>query len=303
VDCQLSGEFPSNLGRVLTSLQSLLVPVNTLSGTLPTTLLEMEQLAYLELHYNRFRGPIATEWMSHAWRGINLAGNSITGPIPTEIGNLVELQNLILLENKLTGPIPTEIGKMSALEGLQMYDNHLSGSVPTEVGRLLNLQTLDLSENNLTGTIPSQIGNLSSLAMLSLHTTNLGGKLPEQLYDAVDLTSLVLRNNNFTGTISESIGNLILLRDLDISMNKFTGTLPATLAHDENQQMRLFDNDFTGSVPAELCVNADGGLETLSADCNKDPTTGQAEVSCSCCTVCCDADGSNCMETDIDLRP
>ena len=42
------------------------------------------------------------------------------GYLPIEIGNLTEMQILILENNQLSGPIPTEIGYLENLEVLQL---------------------------------------------------------------------------------------------------------------------------------------------------------------------------------------
>ena len=80
------------------------------------------------------------------------------GSIPTEIGGLINLKDLILKRNKLTGKRP--ISKKFAI-GRPVY--HMTflmtscipaGSIPTEIGRLINLNELDLSNNQLTGKGP-----------------------------------------------------------------------------------------------------------------------------------------------------
>ena len=42
-------------------------------------------------------------------KSLNLSDSLLTGDIPKEIGNLTNLQELILLYNKLTGEIPKEV--------------------------------------------------------------------------------------------------------------------------------------------------------------------------------------------------
>ena len=61
----------------------------------------------------------------------------MTGPIPVELGNLVNLEWLALLENLSWG-------------------NALTGPIPVELGNLVNLERLSLSPvNELTGPVPS----------------------------------------------------------------------------------------------------------------------------------------------------
>jgi len=44
---------------------------------------------------------------------LNIEGNQIAGSIPTEVGQMIDLEVLELNGNQLTGTIPTEIGLLS----------------------------------------------------------------------------------------------------------------------------------------------------------------------------------------------
>ena len=55
---------------------------------------------------------------------------SITGEIPTELGNLTNLTHLYLNDNRLTGEIPTELGNLSALSVFWFCQNYLTGALP-----------------------------------------------------------------------------------------------------------------------------------------------------------------------------
>ncbi|HHL45086.1 MAG TPA: hypothetical protein ENJ24_00795, partial [Gammaproteobacteria bacterium] len=91
---------------------------------------------------------------SHVVR-LDLSENSLQGPIPPEIGDLVMLEVLDLHSNQLTGPIPEEIGKLVNLEELQLHKNSLDGPLPAELSDLSKLKYLFLNSNKLTGTIDS----------------------------------------------------------------------------------------------------------------------------------------------------
>jgi len=56
--------------------------------------------------------------------------------------------------NNLSGSIPSEIGNLTNLEWLYLDNNNLSGPIPPELGGLKKLNTLDLSLNNISGTLP-----------------------------------------------------------------------------------------------------------------------------------------------------
>ena len=83
-----------------------------------------------------------TNWLSDKplgeWHGVEtnaqgrvtkliLENNQLSGPIPSSLGNLSNLETLYLHENQLSGPIPPELGNLSNLGGLSLENNQLSG--------------------------------------------------------------------------------------------------------------------------------------------------------------------------------
>ena len=59
------------------------------------------------------------------------------------MGNLANLQEAVRLsDNQLTGEIPTELGNLANLQSLSLWGNQLTGEIPTELGNLANLQEL-----------------------------------------------------------------------------------------------------------------------------------------------------------------
>ena len=67
---------------------------------------------------------------------LDVSGNSLTGLIPSELGNLQELTELHLDSNPLAGPIPRELGNLQALTQLWLGDNFLIGLIPSKLGTL-----------------------------------------------------------------------------------------------------------------------------------------------------------------------
>ena len=121
---------------------------------------------------------------------LNLQSHGLTGEIPPEIGDLINLEILRLGRNELTGSIPPEIGNLTNLTHLYLGWNDLTGSIPSEIWDLTNLVELDLSGNDLTGSIPSEIGNLTNLYYLWLTNNQLTGEVPESICDLnVDFNS------------------------------------------------------------------------------------------------------------------
>ena len=109
-------------------------------------------------------------------------------------GECYNIQNTTTIElsnNGLTGEIPPEIGDLINLIYLNLYSNELSGEIPSEIGSLVNLAYLDLQMNQLTGQIPLEIGNLSNLYLLHLNENNLTGYVPNNICDlAIDWSGI-----------------------------------------------------------------------------------------------------------------
>ncbi|CAL5043319.1 unnamed protein product [Urochloa decumbens] len=86
--------------------------------------------------------------------GLEAPGQNLSGRLSPSIGNLTNLESLLLQTNNITGPIPAEIGKLAKVMKLNLSRNHLYGEIPSSVPHLGRLQYLDLSYNNLSGPVP-----------------------------------------------------------------------------------------------------------------------------------------------------
>ena len=123
------------------------------------------------------------EWVRHG----------LSGPIPPELGNLSNLQQLHLGSNDLSGPIPSELGTLSSsLEALGLCWNQLSGPIPPELGTLAHLEYLCLLGGYHSGPIPPELGDLANLEYLSLGI-GLSGPIPAELSELANLRYLSIR--------------------------------------------------------------------------------------------------------------
>jgi len=79
--------------------------------------------------------------------------NNLSSTIPSELGNVVTLEQLYLDSNELTGSIPFQLLLIPALVVLVLDDNEFSGEIPTNTAgsffdaatRARNLQLPQLS--------------------------------------------------------------------------------------------------------------------------------------------------------------
>jgi Leucine-rich repeat (LRR) protein len=190
---------------------------------------------------------------------ILLPDRNLTGTIPSELGNLVNLEALDFSDNSLDGTIPSDLGDLMILVALDLYGNSLKGTIPSELGNLVKLTTLYLNNNSLDGTIPSELSNLVKLETFYLSENSLEGTISSYLGNLATLQSLYIFNNSLNGTIPSELGSLVRLQVLDLYDNSLEGTIPSELGNLTSLALlALYGNSLEGTIPSEL-----GSLENL----------------------------------------
>ncbi|XP_071682841.1 probable LRR receptor-like serine/threonine-protein kinase At1g56140 [Lolium perenne] len=144
---------------------------------------------------------------------------------------LTALTNLNLAQNYLTGPLPSFMGELTNMEYMSLGINALSGPVPKELGNLTNLIVLSFGSNNFSGSLPSELGNLAKLEQLYIDSAGVSGPLPSSLSKLTKMKQLWASDNDFTGQIPDYIGSWSSLTDLRFQGNSFQGPIPATLSN------------------------------------------------------------------------
>ena len=230
---------------------------NWLTGNVSTwngVTVEEARVTVIELNSNNLNGMIPTEIGDLTnLNGLSLHSNQLSGEIPSDIGNLTALINFWVYGNGLTGSIPTEIGNLINLNSLYLAFNSLSGELPTEIGNLTNLSVLMLEDNQLTGSIPSTIGNLTNLTTLNIITNQLIGNLPVEIGNLSSLEGLWMNGNQLTGSIPSEIGNLSNLEFLALAGNNLSGSIPIEIGNLTNLgRIELDQNNLSGNIPPEI---------------------------------------------------
>ncbi len=219
-----------------------------------TSHVDHDKVTHLRLRENGLAGPIPPELGNLAdLEELDLQKNDLTGPIPSELGALGNLQRLDLYKNGLSGPIPPELENLRSLESLDLSLNDMSGLIPPELGNLTKLEALDLTWNDLSGSIPLELGNLTNLRELDLALNDLSGPIPPVLGSLTSLRRLLLAVNQLSGPIPPELGDLTHLRDLALNSNTLTGAIPPEIGRLVNlETFSLSQNAFTGPIPREL---------------------------------------------------
>nr|XP_007151893.1 hypothetical protein PHAVU_004G084700g [Phaseolus vulgaris]ESW23887.1 hypothetical protein PHAVU_004G084700g [Phaseolus vulgaris] len=172
-----------------------------ISGDIHESLIELQQLKYLNLSSNYFPD-------SH---------------IPEFLASLSNLRFLDLSHCYFSGKIPSQLGSLSHLKYLNLALNHLEGSIPPQLGNLSNLEYLDLKGSFFEGNLPSQLGNLSNIQEFYLEGSNYGvleindgGKLLSNLISLTHLYLWSIGGLNSSHTWLQEILNLPKLRELGL---------------------------------------------------------------------------------------
>ncbi|GFP94131.1 probable LRR receptor-like serine/threonine-protein kinase at4g36180 [Phtheirospermum japonicum] len=287
---RLSGKFPGvlpgNIRFLDLSSNSINLSYNRISGEIPASLGELQNLQYLWLDFNSLGGTLPSALANcSALVHFSAEGNSIGGVVPAAIGGLPRLQVISLSHNNLSGGLPVSVTcnnsamqvldlqrnriscgfpffltNVSSLTSLDLSGNLLSDSIPSEIGNLQHLEELRLANNSFSGLVPSEIRNCRSIRILDLDGNLFSGLIPAFVIELINLKVLSLGGNNFSGPIPSGFENLTSLESLILSGNRLTGGLPEEFLVLSNlSTLDLSGNKFNGSIPTSI-----GNLKQLT---------------------------------------
>ena len=226
---------------------------------------------------------------------IDLKGNGLTGKLPKELGQLLNLESIDLSENEIGGPIPLEVQNISSLRSAYFRDNRLclpqvleawyrdiwkrdqlhvklaSCFEPDREVLVALYNSTDganwtIDSNWLSGKPIGEWNGVSTdrftgrVTSLTLYRNNLVGTLPSNIGKLTEIKKLDFSFNRLTGSLPDGMGRLTKLWELDLSYNRLTGPIPAELGRLTNLlSLYLHQNALTGSIPPSL-----GNLTALS---------------------------------------
>ncbi|KAL8503952.1 hypothetical protein ACS0TY_022618 [Phlomoides rotata] len=185
--------------------------------------------------------------------------NAFTGSIPLELFNISALVAFDLGQNGLSGSLPSNLCISSPnLEWISVGLNNISGAIPASVSSCANLTVLDLGNNDLSGFVPHFLGNLTRLFFLGLEFNNLRFESSAStvgfftsLTSLTSLNVLTIGGNPLGGVLPPYIGNLSSsLQTFLAPYCNFKGTIPKDIGNLTNLvSLQLHHNDLSGIIP------------------------------------------------------
>ncbi|CAL9233712.1 unnamed protein product [Arabidopsis halleri] len=129
--------------------------------------------------------------------GLGAPSQSLSGTLSGSIGNLTNLQQVLLQNNNISGKIPPELCSLPKLQTLDLSNNRFSGEIPGSVNQLSNLEYLRLNNNSLSGPFPASLSQIPHLSFLDLSYNNLRGpvsKFPARTFNVAG-NPLICKNS------------------------------------------------------------------------------------------------------------
>ncbi|KAE8686999.1 Ribulose bisphosphate carboxylase/oxygenase activase 1 isoform 1 [Hibiscus syriacus] len=279
---RLTGTLPPDMFTNLTSLTTLFLGGNLLSGRIPPSIGNASSLTHVDLANNSFHGQIP--WLgnlpniqilslqynqlvndgpsgmdfltslanSTQLQVFSVAGNWLTGRLPSSIGNLSRQLSLLVMNNNFfEGNLAEEISNLVNVTLIAFEHNSLTGTIPPSIGTLPNLQYIYLHGNRFSGTIP-YLGNCQRLQLLYLSLNLLNGTIPSDIFGISSFSMVLnLSFNSLTGFVRSEIGNPNVIQAIDFSSNELSGDIPFTIG-DCIEYIDLSSKELAGNIPASL---------------------------------------------------
>ncbi|KAK0590549.1 hypothetical protein LWI29_028639 [Acer saccharum] len=267
INSYIGGRLPRNLGK-LCNLKTLKLSWNNITGEVTDFINVLSEctnssLMSLELGYNKLTGnlPFSLGYLNNL-RYLHLRYNSFQGSIPPSIGNLSSLEELYLSGNRMNG-IPESLGQLSALKVLDLSENLWEGVITQahfmNLSSLTDLSLTMLTPNKIRPNIPniSLVLNINSdwiapfkLRYIEIRSCQLGPKFPIWLRNQSELNTVVLNNAKISDTIPDWFLQLDLkLHELDVAYNQLSGKVPNSISFLNPSTVDLSSNYFEGRLP------------------------------------------------------
>lgn len=118
----------------------------------------------------------------------------MSGEIPKEIGDLVNLQKLVIAHNLISGKLPESLGNLVNVYRLTINHTLVEGEIPKSLKNMSSVEVMDLNDNRLSGKFPIEI--LRNARLCVDCSNNKIAELPFEVWkdDFVGAPPILVRN-------------------------------------------------------------------------------------------------------------
>lgn len=252
---KLSGSLPSNVGN-FGSLETLDISHNQLSNQIPQSISSLVSLRILNLQSNGFSSMIPSGILGlKSLEIIDVSENNLSGKLPLGFGEAMgKLRYMNLARNRIEGRVLDLVG-LRRISVLNVSGNLFEGSVVEVFEGFWPLEVLDLSRNRFRGHISQVQSNGSTfdwsrLRYLDLSENQLSGVILNELVQAHNLKHLNLASNRFSVQEFPRIDAISMLEYLNLSKTGLTGRIPTYVSQmNELSTLDISGNHVDGSFP------------------------------------------------------
>ena len=193
---------------------------------------------------------------------LNLAGNNLSGHVPSALARLTRLKKIDFSDNEgLSGPLPFELTGLR-LESLLLRGTRLCARTDTEFQAWLtaisNHGAEDCTETRPDWFVLAEFYNRTNGPGWSNNANWLSDRPFDEWYGVTTdeegrVTGLELQENNLSGELLAELGRLTNLSSLHLGWNNLSGPIPVELSQLTNlESLNLADNALSGPIPVEL---------------------------------------------------
>jgi len=215
--------IPTEIGLLAASLEKLTLAKNAITGSLPQEMKLLTKVNFVYFSDSGLEGDLFE--FTPFWPNLielYVSRTKLVARLTDDSLQLPMIEHLVL---DATGTIPTTIGLMTGLQELllseSLYsDEVLGGTLPSEIFKLVEMRLLAIQATSITGSLHSAIGNLSELRFLSLRSNLLSGALPSELGQLTKLGYFFVSFNHFVGNLPSELGSITSLKEIELLGNK-----------------------------------------------------------------------------------
>ncbi|XP_022760831.1 LRR receptor-like serine/threonine-protein kinase GSO1 [Durio zibethinus] len=288
----LQGGISSAIGN-MTSVNKLDLSENELEGELPRTVGNLCNLRSISLSGMRLSQDIShileilSGCSSHGFESLDLANCQIFGQLTDRLGHFINLTELYLYGNSISGSLPTSLGQLANLKWVSIGNNLLEGVVSemhfANHTKLIDfrgsgnslilkvnpnwvppfqLQYLKLRSWHIGPSFPPWLRSQKHLVSLDISNSRISDRIPRWFWRfSTQSLFLNLSNNQIYGQI-EYLPKVDGIVALDLSFNHFSGPLPRTSIYSYHSRIDLSNNYFSGSLFQFLCYQLNDTMGT-----------------------------------------